>query len=838
MNMNSYTHPLPAPPVRAETVEHTEQGVTLESLAEFKGLPVSELAAYGCSARRYAGKQAVAIPYLDCQGETLAVQYRTALQRNPEGADDRFRFRSGDKAGHLYGLDHLARAQALGWVLIVEGPSDCWTAWHYGLPAVGVPGKSAWKRQMAEQLGDLDIYVWQEPGAQDFIERIGRDLPNIRVIVAPQEVKDISEAHTAGLDVVALLEKLRQRAPSLAEIECQSQQARLPALSEAARPILECADPILAIQEALARQGYGGDISVPLLIYLAVTSRVLAMRTGSMPVHLLILGPASAGKSYALNIVLRLMPPEAYHAIDAGSPRVMIYDDADLAHRAVIFGEADSLPAGEDNVAASAVRNLLQDHRLHYSVTVRDPQSGDFTVREIEKAGPTTLITTSTRRLGSQLDSRVFILEVPDDHSQISNALSMQAVLELAGGTPDPPASLMAAQTYLQALAPWDVIVPFANELAVHLSSQPLETRVVRDFARLLSLIKACTVIRQARRARDVRQRLVADLEDYATVFDLVAEVYKASNGASRKVREVVQVVAEHLAKGHQYASQSDIRAASGLSKASVSRRVSDAKSGKWLLDDESRAGHPAKLRLGEALPSECGLPMPEELRRSTVSALTAGRSQGCFATASNDPAVLPTSPNNEAVAAAEHHESHAEECGSIGNEEDRYGQPADLDLDEDEPLPTAVELFPEAVEPVVRTLVDNSQGIDTALSDRQAQRLDEFADEAPHEEEMAAVADSSFTASPSEDEREGTQSPLPPLEGAGVESIVGHDEPRDALFAQAVAVVRTVGAGSMALLRKRVGVDETTALSLLERLRAEAILSEQNIVIDLVEVA
>ncbi len=272
-----------------------------------------------------------------------------------------------------------------------------------------------------------------------------------------------------------------------------------------------------------------------------------------MPVHLLILGPAGAGKSYALHVVLIHMPPAAVHTIDAGSPRTLIYDDAEPEHRVVVFGEPDSLLAGEDNPAASAIRNMLQDHHLHYAVTVRDSETGEFTVREVSKPGPTTPVTTSTRRLGAQLDTRVFTLEVPDDHAQMGHALRTQALLELAGGTPAPDAALLAFQEYLQALAPWDVVVPFADEIAEHLASQPVETRVARDFARLLSLVKAVTVLRDAHRQRG-RSRSLRRRPERTTrqVFQLVAELDKASNsGAGRKVREVVRAVAEHIAKGH-----------------------------------------------------------------------------------------------------------------------------------------------------------------------------------------------------------------------------------------------------------------------------------------------
>ena len=166
-----------------------------------------------------------------------------------------------------------------------------------------------------------------------------------------------------------------------------------------------------------------------------MTSRLLEMRTGAMPVHLLLTGPSSGGKSYTLGVVKALMPAESYHVIDAGSPRVLIYDESSLEHKALIFGEADSLPAGEDNPAASAIRNLLQDHQLHYEVAIRNRETGEYEVKQVRKPGPTVLITTSTRPLGDQLMTRFFTLEIGDSREQISAALETQAGLEIKGHT-------------------------------------------------------------------------------------------------------------------------------------------------------------------------------------------------------------------------------------------------------------------------------------------------------------------------------------------------------------------------------------------------------------------
>ncbi|MGO9179830.1 MAG: hypothetical protein ACLQHS_11300 [Candidatus Limnocylindrales bacterium] len=124
----------------------------------------------------------------------------------------------------------------------------------------------------------------------------------------------------------------------------------------AARAVLDHPDPLILVEAAL-RATLGGDIRPAMLTYLAATSRLLDLRPGTMPCHALLQAPPSVGKTATLSAVQRLLPPEAMVIIEAGSPHVLIYGEFDLRHKALFVGEADSLPAGEDNPAASAVRN-------------------------------------------------------------------------------------------------------------------------------------------------------------------------------------------------------------------------------------------------------------------------------------------------------------------------------------------------------------------------------------------------------------------------------------------------------------------------------------------------
>ena len=586
-------------------------GLTLAELSAAKKLPIEFLTDLGLEDTTYGTRPAVRIPYLSPASEIIAVRFRLAMEGK------RFAWRTKDKV-QVYGLQRLTDFRKLGSVLLVEGESDCWTAWFHGIPALGLPGKSTWKENWRHYVSGIQVYLWEEPEADDLTRSIGKDLPGLLVLRAPEGIKDLSEAHLQGKSVPNFIDELKKTAVTLISVQKQETSARGEELKEAAKSVLESPDPLELIKTELVALGYGGDPRYPLIVYIAATSRLLAMRTGAMPVHLLLLGISSAGKSYTLKIVLRLLPKEAFHTIDAGSPRVLIYDPEELRHRVAVFSEADSLPAGEDNPAASAIRNLLQDHYLHYKVTVKESESGGFTVREVEKEGPTVLITTATKRLGPQLDTRIFSLEVPEDQEQVRKALRTQAELEIHG-VPEPSESIVAFQGYLQTLAPWDVVVPFADILSEAIGRSIAAPRILRDYQRLLSLLKAVAILRHRHRKRDEKGRLVATVEDYRAVYDLVAEMYEGTaTGASANVRKVVEAVAKLHEEGKTPVSLTDVADRLGLHKGSVSRFVRVALRNGWLCNTQEKKGKgkgkPYQLIVGERLPESLGLPHPSLL--------------------------------------------------------------------------------------------------------------------------------------------------------------------------------------------------------------------------------
>ena len=211
-------------------VPRRAKGCTLEDYAKAKRLPPGFLKGLGLRDGDWFGRPAVDIPYKDEAGKLLRLRKRIALAKDRRAqSDNRFRWEKGS-GQYLYGLWRFAEIEQAGWVILLEGESDCHTAWLYDLPALGVPGANNWnkaKGDLLPRLQALQVYVWREPdqGGDKFIQSLQRDLPGAKVVVPGDDLKDISEAHCKGLDVPALLESAKAAATPILQIKALSDTA-------------------------------------------------------------------------------------------------------------------------------------------------------------------------------------------------------------------------------------------------------------------------------------------------------------------------------------------------------------------------------------------------------------------------------------------------------------------------------------------------------------------------------------------------------------------------------------------------------------------------------------
>ena len=140
----------------------------------------------------------------------------------------------------------------------------------------------------------------------------------------------------------------------------------------------------------------------------------------------------------------------------------------------------------------------------------------------------------------------------------------------------------------------------------------------------LINLIKSHAILHQASRDRSEKGMVVAETDDYAAVYALVANSFAEGLNAvvPAIIRETVEAVRkEQTDKGPHdgYTAPTvtvvEIAKALGLDKSTTLRRVHVAIDRGYLVNHEDRKGRPAQIVLGEPLPDEIEiLPRPETL--------------------------------------------------------------------------------------------------------------------------------------------------------------------------------------------------------------------------------
>lgn len=590
--------------IAPEPAASAPANLTLAEYAAAKALDPTFLASLGVAESRYRGQTRLVMPYWDAHGNEVARRYRFAL-----AGDGRFRWRKGSKP-ILYGLWRLAEMRQRGQVVLVEGESDAHTAWQHGIPALGVPGANNFKGEWASDLDGLDVFVWREPdqGGETLVKDVGRALPDARVIVAPDGVKDASELHMLGRDLPAVLGELMAGAKLYRELAALAENRAAAAAKADAGQLVTHPD-ILGEFAALAeRMGLVGEARTAKLLYLCMTSRLL-----ERPVSAVVKGPSSAGKSFAIETVLRAFPEESFYALSSMSERALAYSQEPLQHRFLVLFEAAGLTS---DFGTYLLRTLLSEACIRYE-TVEKTTEG-LVPRLIEREGPTgCLLTTTWAALHPENETRMLSLTARDDQAQTARVF--QALAERSNGNAPAGPDLRpwhALQTWLQLGGAREVSIPYAHELAAN--TKPKAVRMRRDFAKVLTLIQAHAVLHQASRERDAHGRIVASFEDYAAVHELVRDLVSEGVEAtvSATVRETIAAVGELvLTSAGEGVQIVDVARRLDIDKAAAYRRVKVAERKGYLVNLENKRGRPARLVLGEPLPEEEEvLPSPEVL--------------------------------------------------------------------------------------------------------------------------------------------------------------------------------------------------------------------------------
>ena len=238
-------------------------------------------------------------------------------------------------------------------------------------------------------------------------------------------------------------------------------------------------------------------------------------------------------------------------------------------------------------------------------------------------------MTTTHASLHPENETRMFSVTVRDDPAQTAGVLRSLAdranppfaglrPQEVSGSERDPQSPDFtpwhALQVWLELAGCRAVTIPFAHDLAARADARAVRLR--RDFGAVLGLIRAHAVLHQATRQRDDSGRIIATLDDYAAVYELVIDIIAQGVQAmvSATIRETVAAVAALDVGDDPGVKLTALAQTLDIDKAAALRRVRVAIEDGYLVNLEERKGrhgahHPRRPAPGRAhspAPSRC----------------------------------------------------------------------------------------------------------------------------------------------------------------------------------------------------------------------------------------
>jgi hypothetical protein len=308
------------------------------------------------------------------------------------------------------------------------------------------------------------------------------------------------------------------------------------------------------------------------------------------------------------------------------SERALIYNkDLKLKHKHLVIQEAGGL---SDGVGRIYLRQLLSEGKVRYA-TVQSTKNGLVGEELPPIEGPTGLLmTTTSRSLHPEDESRMLSYHLDENPEKMLEALLSQARLQGRSPKPIDTGPWFALDAMVRSNDK-TVTVPFSETLARKLPRT--HNRVMRDFPHVISLIQAHALVHQCTRERDDDGSIIATVDDYGAVRDLVEK--PLSEGLETAVRQNVREVVEAVGRlvpardglrmpydPDEGVSQRQVAEFLNREPSVISRNVSAAIEQGFLRDLEPGQGRSSRLVMGERqLPSGSVLPEPNELRDRPV---------------------------------------------------------------------------------------------------------------------------------------------------------------------------------------------------------------------------
>lgn len=330
------------------------------------------------------------------------------------------------------------------------------------------------------------------------------------------------EADKIEVDLLALVEALEslQNETRTATATTTPIVPATPAQTAAALEWLAAPDLLERIAADLERLGYVGEPRNKKLTYLIATSRLLPK-----PLSGIFRAQSGCGKSYLMECVAELMPPEEVHYFSRLTPQALYYLEADaLKHKLLIVDERDGSEESEYPIRTLQTRRVLK-----LAVPLKDPNSGKIKTTVLEIHGPIAYMESTTdAHINPENANRCFELYLDESEAQTQAIFAAQRKTRTLDGWRNERSKTKLLERHHHAqrlLRPLKVIIPYVH----HIEFPAAWLRGRRDNDRFLSLIEGIAFIHQHQRkigSENGADYIEANIEDYAIAHDLAHQVF------------------------------------------------------------------------------------------------------------------------------------------------------------------------------------------------------------------------------------------------------------------------------------------------------------------------
>ncbi|EFI35560.1 hypothetical protein Dthio_PD2986 [Desulfonatronospira thiodismutans ASO3-1] len=253
----------------------------------------------------------------------------------------------------------------------------------------------------------------------------------------------------------------------------------------------------------------------------------------------MIAGHQGCGKSEIVFKALELYPKSTYFLITSASSKAFAGMGDFLQYKALIVTEAHILE--RESEVTQAIRTLQSEGFITY--TKQERVAGKLTTVTYTVKGPMSLITTTVKdKLEKQIADRMFALH-PNTSEEQTQEILRQKVLAAAGDKQD--LDTQAWKLFHEMLESYDVKIPYAEQIFNCMNTDSMPTTARRAFSRILHAIKTVTIVHQEQRQLCDDKMLVAEIGDYAIVYQLFKNTFLEDVGEFERLTDEILIILE-----------------------------------------------------------------------------------------------------------------------------------------------------------------------------------------------------------------------------------------------------------------------------------------------------